>query len=185
MKKLKITEMERLAPSEYKVSPKIPLVIVLDGVRSMNNVGAVFRTADAFRLEHIYLCGITGTPPHPDIHKTALGAEDSVPWDYYGQATDCISDLLEAGYQVLALEQAHGSISLSDFTPEATDRYALVLGNEVHGVSQGVMDMVSGCLEIPQYGSKHSINVSIAAGIAIWHIARPMLAVHLRPSHTP
>ncbi len=182
MKKLKITEMARLELAEYEASEKLPLTIVLDNVRSMNNIGSVFRSADAFRLERIVLCGITARPPHPDIHKTALGAEDSVPWTYYPETTDAVAELLSAGYEVYALEQAHGSISLERFAPTLGRRYAIVLGNEVHGVGQNVVDMATGCLEIPQYGTKHSLNVSVAAGIAIWQVALPLLHTLTPPS---
>ncbi|KGN86726.1 MULTISPECIES: RNA methyltransferase [unclassified Porphyromonas] len=177
MKKLKVTEMARLDHEGYKASRKLPLVIVLDDVRSMNNIGSVFRSADAFRLEGLYLCGITARPPHPDIHKTALGAEDSVSWRYAASADDAVAELLREGYKVYALEQAHGSISLEQFAPIAGDRYALVLGNEVKGVRQSVVDICTGCIEIPQFGTKHSLNVSVAAGIAIWQFARPLLSL--------
>lgn len=175
LRKTKITEMARLDVAEFSKSEKIPLTIVLDDVRSMNNVGSVFRTADAFRLEKIILCGITARPPHPDIHKTALGAEDSVAWDYYPSSLEAVQSLLAEGYCVYALEQAEGSTSLPDFNPEVGKPYALVLGNEVHGVKQEVINLASHCLEIPQYGTKHSLNVSVAAGIAIWQMVMPLL----------
>lgn len=174
--KTKITEMQRLSPEGFAESCKIPLVIVLDNVRSMNNIGSVFRTADAFRLEGLMLCGITACPPHNDIHKTALGAEDSVAWRYYATAQEAVRELLDAGYIVYALEQAQGSTALNDFIPEEGKRYALVLGNEVRGVQQEVINLASHCLEIPQYGTKHSLNVSVAAGIAIWQMASPLLS---------
>lgn len=175
MKKLKITEIERLSPELYTESPKLPIVVVLDDVRSMNNVGSVFRSCDAFRIEHILLCGITATPPHPDIHKTALGAELTVPWSYYPTALEAIEVLSQEGYEIYALEQASGSISMERFQVKPEHRYALVLGNEVHGVHQEVLDRATGCLEIPQYGTKHSLNVSVAAGIALWQMAVPLL----------
>lgn len=175
MRKLKITEMQRLAPEAYVQSTKIPVVVVLDSVRSMNNVGSVFRTADAFRLEGLVLCGITARPPHPDIHKTALGAEDSVPWSYAPTALEAVEALRTEGYEVYALEQAHGSQSLEAFEADLSKRYALVIGNEVHGVAQQALDRCHGCLEIPQLGTKHSLNVSVATGVALWQIVHPWL----------
>lgn len=177
MQKKRVIEMQRLGLEQFEQSPKLPLTIVLDDIRSMNNVGSVFRTADAFRLEEIIICGITARPPHPDIHKTALGAEDSVAWRYYSVADEAIEELLNNGYHVLALEQAHGSTLLSDFAPKLGKHYALVLGNEVYGVKQSIVSRASTCLEIPQYGTKHSLNVSVAAGIAIWQICAPMLNI--------
>ena len=161
--------MKRLTPEEYREAEKVPLVVVLDDVRSMHNVGSVLRTADAFRLEAVWMCGITGTPPHPEIHKTALGAEDSVDWCYFGSALEAVKELKEEGAEVLAVEQAEGSTMLQDFRPDASRRYAIVLGNEVKGVHQEVIDLCDGCLEIPQRGTKHSMNVSVAAGIVIYH----------------
>lgn len=175
MKKRTITEMERLSLHDYHTSDKLPVLVVLDNVRSMNNVGSVFRTADAFRLEGLVLCGITACPPHPDLHKTALGAEDSVQWRYCPTTLEAVTQLRREGYQLLALEQTHGSRSLETFVPEEGKRYALVLGNEVHGVQEEVVESVDTCLEIPQYGTKHSLNVSVAAGIALWQIVRPLL----------
>lgn len=174
LRKTEITEMKRLDLVSFAHSNKIPLVVVLDNVRSMNNIGSIFRTADAFRLEALILCGITATPPNNEIHKTALGAEDSVAWRYYATTQEAVQDLLVAGYIVYALEQAEGSIGLDSFCPEEGRAYALVLGNEVHGVQQEVVDICTHCLEIPQYGTKHSLNVSIAAGIAIWQMASPL-----------
>lgn len=167
--------MQRLSAEDFAESTKLPLVVVLDNVRSMNNIGSVFRTADAFRLEGLRLCGITACPPHNDIHKTALGAEDSVPWRYYTTTQQAVGELLAEGYIVYALEQAGGSTQLSDFQPKEGCKYALVLGNEVHGVQQEVIDLATHCLEIPQYGTKHSLNVSVAAGIAIWQMVMPLL----------
>lgn len=175
MRKLKVTEMQRLSQSEYRESEKFPLVVVLDHVRSLYNVGSVFRTCDAFRLAGLCLCGITATPPHPEIHKTALGAEDSVEWKYYEQTLDAVRELKEAGYTVLAVEQCEGSTMLQDFHAEEGKRYAIVLGNEVKGVQQEVVDRCDSCLEIPQFGTKHSMNVSVTAGIAIWAIVGPSL----------
>lgn len=170
IRKLKTIEMRRLSVEEYRASEKTPLVVVLDDVRSMNNVGSVFRTADAFRLERVCLCGITATPPHNDIHKTALGAEESVPWTYYKDATECVAALRAEGYRVFAIEQCEGSTMLGDvsLTPGEARGYAVVFGNEVKGVNQRVIDAADGCIEIPQYGTKHSLNVSVTAGIVIY-----------------
>ena len=168
MRKLKITELNRLTPVEYKESAKIPLIIVLDHVRSMNNVGSVFRTADAFRLEAVYLCGITATPPNPEIHKTALGAEDTVDWRYFTNTLDAVDELKKQGYLLYAIEQAEGSIPLSKLTLNVDEKYALVLGHEVKGVQQEIINNCDYCVEIPQYGTKHSLNVSVAGGIVIW-----------------
>lgn len=176
LRKTKITEMQRLDKVTFAESRKIPLVVVLDDVRSMNNVGSVFRTADAFRLEGLMLCGITATPPQPEIHKTALGAEESVRWSYHPTALEAVEQLLREGYIVYALEQTVGSTSLPDFAPLEGERYALVLGNEVHGVHQEVLNLAQRCIEIPQFGTKHSLNVSVAAGIAIWQMTAPLLS---------
>ena len=165
---LKIEEMDRLTVDEFRQAEKLPLRVVLDNVRSMHNVGSVFRTADAFRMEGLVLCGITGRPPHNEIHKTALGAEDSVAWQYESSALDAVRRLQREGYCVLAVEQVEHSTKLHRFTPEQSRRYAIVLGNEVHGVSQDVADACDGCLEIPQRGTKHSMNVSVAAGIVMY-----------------
>jgi tRNA G18 (ribose-2'-O)-methylase SpoU len=190
LKKTSIIEMNRLSVEEFHEAEKMPLIVVLDDVRSLYNVGSVFRTSDAFRVEAIYLCGITATPDEvrdedgtlvrdctlkasQEIHKTALGAEESVAWRYYKTAAEAVAALKEDGYEVLAVEQCHGSTMLNDFKPAFGDKkkYAVVLGNEVKGVHQEVVDMCDGCLEIPQYGTKHSLNVSVTAGIVIWHFA--------------
>ena len=175
MKKLRTIEMNRLSVEEFKEAEKLPLVVVLDDVRSMHNVGSVFRTGDAFRIEAVCLCGITSTPPMTEIHKTALGAEDSVSWKYYPTAMGALQQLKSEGYEIYAVEQAHGSTMLQDFKPEKGKRYAVVLGNEVKGVHQEVIDASDGCLEIPQFGTKHSMNVSVTAGIIIWHFAQTIL----------
>jgi tRNA G18 (ribose-2'-O)-methylase SpoU len=164
--------MQRLTVEEFREAKKLPLVVVLDDVRSMHNVGSVFRTSDAFRVEAVYLCGITSTPPSTEIHKTALGAEDSVAWHYYKTAMEAVESLNADGYEILSVEQAHGSTMLQDFSPAPNKKYAVVLGNEVKGVRQEVIDASNGCLEIPQFGTKHSLNVSVAAGIIIWHFAK-------------
>jgi len=161
--------MKRLTVEEYREAEKVPLIVVLDDVRSMHNVGSVLRTADAFRLEAVWMCGITGTPPHAEIHKTALGAEDNVDWRYFDNALEAVKKLKEEGVEVLAVEQAEGSTMLQDFKPNPSHRYAIILGNEVKGVHQEVIDLCDGCLEIPQRGTKHSMNVSVAAGIVIYH----------------
>lgn len=175
MKKLRTIEMQRLSIEEFKEAEKIPLVVVLDDVRSMHNVGSVFRTGDAFRIEAVFLCGITSTPPSTEIHKTALGAEDSVSWRYFPNALEAVASLRKEGYEIYAVEQAHGSTMLQYFTPIINKRYAVVLGNEVKGVHQEVIDASDGCLEIPQFGTKHSMNVSVTAGIIIWHFASKMI----------
>ena len=167
--------MQRLTVEEFRKADKLPLIVVLDDVRSMHNVGSVFRTGDAFRIEAVYLCGITSTPPMAEIHKTALGAEDSVSWRYYSTALEALEALKAEGYTVLSIEQAHGSTKLQDFTPAGQDKYAVVLGNEVKGVHQEVVDASDGCIEIPQFGTKHSMNVSVTAGIIIWHFAKALL----------
>lgn len=172
MRKLKITEMNRLTQEQFKEADKLPLVVVLDEVRSLHNVGAVFRTSDAFRVECVYLCGITAVPPQPEIHKTALGAEDSVDWKYMKDTQDAVRELKSAGYELWAVEQVEGSVYLQDIRPDRSKKYAIVLGNEVKGVRQSVVDMCDGCIEIPQFGTKHSLNVSVTAGILIWEFAR-------------
>ena len=164
--------MQRLSVDEFKQAEKLPLIVILDDVRSMHNVGSVFRTGDAFRIEALYLCGITSIPPNAEIHKTALGAEDSVSWKYFPTAIEAVQQLKSEGYEVFAVEQAHGSTMLQDFKPEPKKKYAVVLGNEVKGVHQEVIDASDGCLEIPQFGTKHSMNVSVTAGIIIWHFAQ-------------
>lgn len=171
MRKLKVTEMGRMSVAEYRASDKQPIVVVLDHVRSLYNVGSVFRSSDAFRIEGVALCGITARPPHPEIHKTALGAEESVSWKYFERTEDAVAWLKEQGYIVLAIEQCEGSTMLQDFERKAGRKYAVVLGNEVKGVQQQVVDMCDGCLEIPQYGTKHSLNVSVTAGIVLWHLS--------------
>lgn len=168
MKKLSILEMNRLSQEDFRSSAKIPLVVVLDNVRSQHNVGAVFRTADAFRVEKIILCGICCRPPHPEIHKTALGAEMSMAWSYEADTLKAVEALKSEGYVVYAVEQAHGSISLDRLQLDPALKYAVVLGHEVKGVQQTVVDACDGCVEIPQFGTKHSLNVSVASGIVQW-----------------
>ena len=171
MRKLKITELKRLNPEDYKQTEKTPVIIILDNVRSLHNVGSVFRTADAFLIEAIYLCGITATPPHAEIHKTALGAENTVEWHYFENTIDAVIQLKKKSYHIFAVEQAENSITLEKFRIE-NHRCAIIFGNEVKGIEQAVMDLCDACIEIPQYGTKHSLNVSVAAGIVIWEIFR-------------
>ncbi|WP_157501213.1 RNA methyltransferase [Echinicola vietnamensis] len=168
MKKLSMDELNRLSVDEFKSSDKIPLVIVLDNIRSLNNVGSAFRTSDAFRIQKIYLCGITGTPPHRDIQKTALGATDSVEWEYAGSTLDAIASLKQQGFTICSMEQVEESTKLNTFSPKAGEQYALVFGNEVFGVEEEVILASDHVLEIPQMGTKHSLNISVSMGIAIW-----------------
>ncbi len=171
LRKLKVTEMNRLTVEEFKEAKKIPLVVVLDDVRSLHNIGAVFRTSDAFLVDCIYLCGITATPPHPEMHKTALGAEYTVDWKYFQHTEDAVNELRTMGYTLFAIEQCEGSILLDKLVLEPDKKYAIVLGNEVKGVKQEVVNLCDGCIEIPQFGTKHSLNVSVTAGIIIWEFA--------------
>jgi 23S rRNA (guanosine2251-2'-O)-methyltransferase len=170
MRKLLNDELERLSVEAFKEATKIPVVIVLDNVRSQNNVGSVFRTADAFRLSGIYLCGITSTPPHREIHKTALGATESVHWEYWEETTAAVVALKKRGYRILSVEQAVQSIPLEHLVLSAEDKVALVLGHEIRGVDQRVVDLSDQCIEIPQFGTKHSLNIAVAAGIVIWEV---------------
>lgn len=175
MKKLNILELNRMNVSDYREADKMPLVVVLDNVRSLHNVGSVFRTSDAYRVERIVLCGVTATPPSAEIHKTALGAEDSVAWQYHKDTKEAVTQLHEEGYTVFSIEQVQGSIALQDLSLDDEKKYAVILGNEVKGVQQEVVDMSDGCIELPQYGTKHSLNVSVTAGIVIWEFARQLL----------
>ena len=168
--------MQRLSVDEFHEAPKLPLIVVLDDVRSLHNVGSVFRSGDAFRVEAVYLCGITATPPHPEIHKTALGGEDSVAWRYFPTATEAVESLHNDGFFVYSIEQVEGSTKLQNLQLDTDKRYAIVLGNEVKGVHQEVVDMSDGCLEIPQFGTKHSLNVSVTAGMVIWEVAKKFLS---------
>ncbi len=170
MRKLKNSELDRLSVDEYKEIEKTPITVVLDNIRSCNNIGSVFRTSDALLIEKVILCGITATPPNKDIHKTALDAEKSVPWEYYEETETAILKLQENGCRVFAVEQVENSISLPDFTPEKEEKLALVFGNEVKGVQQSVVNMCDGAIEIPQYGTKHSFNISVSAGIVLWDL---------------
>ncbi len=169
MRKLKTTELNRLTVDEFKSAPKIPVVIVLDNIRSQNNIGSVFRTADAFRLESICLCGISATPPQREINKTALGSTDSVSWKYYPQTILALEALRDEGYVLIGIEQTNTSRPLHLFQPQEKKKYALVFGNEVNGLDETLIPLLDGCIEIPQYGTKHSLNISVAAGIVIWN----------------
>jgi len=174
MKKLKNAELNRLNIEAFKKAQKTPLIIVLDNIRSLNNIGSVFRTADAFLIKKIYLCGITAQPPHKDIHKTALGATDSVEWVYKKSTQKAIDELKKDQTVIVSIEQVEGAIPLQDFKPEKSKTYALVFGNEVKGVQQEVVDQSDFCVEIPQYGTKHSLNISVSAGICIWEFFRKL-----------
>ena len=175
LRKLKVTEMNRLTVEEFKETEKLPLVVVLDEVRSLHNIGAVFRTSDAFLINRIYLCGITATPPHPELHKTALGAEYTVEWKYCKHTQDAVDELHAEGYTVFAIEQCEGSMMLGDLVLEENRKYAIVMGNEVKGVQQDVVNQCDGCIEIPQYGTKHSLNVSVTTGIVLWEFANKLM----------
>lgn len=170
MRKLSMDELGRKTVEEFKQAEKNPVIAVLDNIRSMHNVGSVFRTADAFLIEAICLCGYTPQPPHRDIHKTALGATDTVDWLYYQNAIDAVNDLKQRGYKVFGIEQAEGSISLEKFSIPAGEKIAVIFGNEVEGVQTEVLKLCDGCIEIPQLGMKHSLNISVAAGIVLWKL---------------
>jgi tRNA G18 (ribose-2'-O)-methylase SpoU len=174
MRKIANEELNRLSVEDFKSATKKPLVVALDNIRSLNNIGSVFRTADAFLVEKIFLCGITATPPHREIHKTALGATESVAWEYAENTIDCITKLKNEGYKILSVEQAEGSTLLQNFQPDFTnEKYVLVFGNEVEGVSDEVITISDYCIEIPQYGTKHSLNISVSVGIVIWELCKP------------
>nr|WP_303109958.1 RNA methyltransferase [uncultured Prevotella sp.] len=190
MRKLRTIEMNRLTVEEFKEAEKLPLIVVLDDVRSLYNVGSVFRSCDAFRVEAVYLCGITATPPNAEIHKTALGGEDSVDWEYFKTTEEAVEKLKEKGYFVYSIEQVEGSTKLQNLSEahskliqtslesgeqensSLSSGYAVIFGNEVKGVKQNIVDMSDGCLEIPQFGTKHSLNVSVTAGIVVWEFAK-------------
>lgn len=174
MKKKLVTEMGRMGRDEFVASRKLPLTVVLDNIRSLHNVGSVFRTSDAFRVERVLLCGITATPPSAEIHKTALGAEDVVCWQYFPDTMQAVEVLRGEGYAIYSIEQVNDSIALQDFAVEDGRRYAVILGNEVKGVQQQVVDVSDGSIEIPQFGTKHSLNVSVTAGMVIWEFARKL-----------
>ncbi len=170
MKKLKLEELGRISVDEFKEVEKLPIAVLLDNVRSLHNVGSIFRTADAFRIEKIFLTGITGTPPHREIHKTALGATESVVWEYFESPIVAVQKLKMENYEILVAEQTTESVSLQQFRPRPNHKFCVVFGNEVHGVSEEVINMADLAIEIPQMGTKHSLNVSVCAGIVIWEI---------------
>ena len=170
MRKLKNEELERLDISEFKSAEKSPIIIVLDNIRSLNNIGSVFRTSDAFLIEKIYLCGITATPPHNDIRKTALGSTETVDWDYVEHTIELVEKLKTEGVKVISIEQAEHATMLNDFQPETNQKYALVFGNEVKGVTQDVVDASDVVIEIPQFGTKHSLNISVSCGVVVWDV---------------
>lgn len=169
-----VTEMGRISGDDFRNAEKLPLVVVLDNVRSLHNVGSVFRTSDAFRVQKIVLCGITATPPNTEIHKTALGAEDVVEWQYFQSTDEAVAMLREEGYRIYSIELCDGSIALQNFNTLPGERYAVILGNEVKGVQQSVVDASDGAIEIPQFGTKHSLNVSVTAGMVIWEFANKL-----------
>lgn len=178
MKKLKLEELGRISVDQFKDVEKLPVCIVLDNIRSLHNVGSAFRTADAFRIEKIYLTGITGTPPHREIHKTALGATDSVEWEYVESAGGAVQKIKSAGYRIIVIEQTTESIPLHAFSPQAGEKLCLVFGNEINGVSEPVIGLADTALEIPQAGTKHSLNVSVCIGIVVWEIRLKIQLTH-------
>jgi len=174
MRKLANEELERKSVTEFQHAVKTPIIIVLDNVRSLNNVGSVFRTADAFLIEAIYLCGITGTPPHKEIQKTALGATESVEWNYFKTTQQAVEELKQNNYLIYAIEQAEQAIMLSDFKPQKDQKLAVVFGNEVKGVEQEVINLSTGVIEIPQIGTKHSLNIAVSVGVVVWDLFQKM-----------
>ncbi|WP_411272931.1 RNA methyltransferase [Daejeonella sp.] len=168
MRKIRLDELGRVDVKAFKELEKLPIVVILDNVRSMHNIGSIFRTSDGFAIEKICLCGITAQPPHREIEKTALGATQSIDWAYYGTVTTAIEGLKREGYIIIAVEQAENSVKLTDYEPKKSEKYALIFGNEVHGVSEEAMNMADECLEIPQFGTKHSFNIVVSAGIVLW-----------------
>ncbi len=168
MKKLKLDELNRVSVEDFKKQKKLPLVLVLDNIRSLNNIGSIFRTADAFSINSIYLCGITGTPPHKEIHKTALGATESVSWRYFENTMGAINDLKKEGYLICGIEQADESLMLNKFNPSKTQPIAFIFGNEVEGIDEAILNFIDIVIEIPQFGTKHSLNVAVSVGIIVW-----------------
>jgi tRNA G18 (ribose-2'-O)-methylase SpoU len=177
MRKLKNSELNRLSVDDFKKTNKTPITVVLDNIRSLNNIGSVFRTSDAFLIEKIYLCGITAKPPHKDIHKTALGATESVQWEYFKNTLDVIQELKKDGYIILSIEQTEMAVMLQDFEIETNKKYAVIFGHEVKGVQQEVVNLSDYAVEIPQYGTKHSFNISVSAGIVLWELFRKIKAL--------
>lgn len=175
MRKISNDELNRLSVDDFKTTKKFPIAVVLDNVRSMHNVGAAFRTADAFAVEKLLLCGITGTPPHREIHKTALGATETVEWAYFKETTEAIGQLKADGYRVMVVEQTDEKTFLQDFTPSGSQRYAFVFGHEVFGVSDEVVSLADGAIEIPQFGTKHSLNITVSLGVVVWDVVSKMM----------
>jgi len=173
-RKLKNSELNRLSVSEFKKVEKTPLIVILDNIRSLNNIGSVFRTCDAFAIKKIYLCGITGQPPHKDIHKTALGATNSIDWEYVEDILAMIDKLKADGVKIVSIEQAKNSLMLQDFEPKNNQKYAVIFGNEVKGIQQTVVDVSDYCVEIPQFGTKHSLNISVSCGVVLWDLFKKM-----------
>ena len=178
MRKLENSELDRKSVEDFKKAEKTPLIIILDNIRSLHNIGSVFRTADAFLIEKIYLCGITAVPPNKEIHKTALGATETVAWEHNNDVLDVITSLQKEDVEVWAIEQVENAVYLNDFTPEENKKYAIVFGNEVKGVSQKAIELCSGSIEIPQLGTKHSLNISVSAGIVVWDIFQKNYTKH-------
>lgn len=176
MRKLKNSEMKRLSVEEYKSAEKFPIVVVLDNIRSLNNVGSVFRSCDALRVAKIYLCGITPTPPHRDIRKTALGAEEAVPWEYFENTREAVDSLRKKGYKLFAIEQTDNSTMLHKFSFDKGEKVAIIFGNEVKGVQQQIVNSCDNCIEIPQEGTKHSLNISVSVGMVLWELYRQLRA---------
>jgi tRNA G18 (ribose-2'-O)-methylase SpoU len=170
MRKLKNNELIRKTVEEFKTTPKTPLIVILDNIRSLNNIGSVFRTADAFLIEKVYLCGITATPPHKDIHKTALGSTETVDWEYVENPLELIPKLQKENTVVISIEQTENAIMLNNFIPKPHQKYAVIFGNEVMGVQQEVVDLCDSCIEIPQFGTKHSLNISVSVGVVLWDL---------------
>lgn len=168
MRKLKLDELNRASITQFKAQDKLPVTVVLDNVRSMHNIGSIFRTADGFAVEQIYLCGITAHPPHREIEKTALGATQSISWTYFTDTNEAIEILRNKGYRIIAIEQARNSTMLHEYTPDNNEKYALIFGNEVNGVADDIMEKIDDCIEIPQFGTKHSFNIVVSAGIVLW-----------------
>ncbi|MDB5001542.1 MAG: TrmH family methyltransferase [Mucilaginibacter sp.] len=168
MRKLKLDELNRATIDEFKAQDKLPVAVVLDNVRSMHNIGSIFRTSDGFAVNKVCLCGITAQPPHREIEKTALGATQSVNWEYFETPLQAVQHLRNEGYQIIAIEQAENSTTLNTFAPSSNEKYALIFGNEVNGVSDEVMEVIDTCIEIPQFGTKHSFNIVVSAGIVLW-----------------
>ncbi|PZD78652.1 RNA methyltransferase [Mesonia sp. K7] len=173
-RKLKNSELERIDNSSFKEAQKTPIIVILDNIRSLNNIGSVFRTSDAFLIEKIYLCGFTATPPHKDIQKTALGATDSVIWEYREDVVHLIDELQQENIKILVIEQAENSVMLNDFAPQKNEKYAVVFGNEVKGVQQNIVSKSDTVIEIPQFGTKHSLNISVCAGVVLWDLFAKM-----------